>query len=119
MSFNWNKLVNIANGLTSPKQTINMLLNQIAKKDKTKAEILRKMINDGRNASDVLVEISSKGEISLDQLSEIKKIYNVLRKLGLKQQIPNEIWINAEQAIRKGISNKKVNKQQNIGVSGF
>jgi hypothetical protein len=112
MAFSWNKLVNIINNFTSPNQMVNWLFDQGAKKDPETAAILKRMYNAGEDASKVLIELSSQGKLTLEDLSKIKNMYNVLKRFGCKYTIPNSEWIKAEKAIRAGKSNKR-------GFTGF
>lgn len=103
MALNWKGILNVLNGFRNPQQAINWMLDKGAKKDPELAGALKRMINSGQDASKVLVEMSSSGKITLNQLSQIKNYYNMARKMGFKFVIPNEEWIKAEKAIREGI----------------
>lgn len=113
MSFNWKNALSILNAFSSPKQAVNWLLDKGAKKDPQLTSSLKRMINSGEDPSKVLTQMASEGQINLQQLAQIKNYYNVARKLGFKHQIPNDVWIKAEQAIRSG------SKTQQKKFTGF
>ena len=107
MAFNWKTVLSVLNAFTSPKQAINWMLERGSKKDPQLVANLKRMINSGEDPSKVLVQLSSEGQIALQQPAQIKNYYNVARKLGFKHQIPNEVWMKAEQAIRSGSKPQK------------
>ena len=90
------------NAFKSPQQAINWMLDEGAKKDPQLASALKKMINSGEDPAKVLVQLSSSGQINTRQLTQIKTYYNMARRLGFKQQIPEEMWVKAQRAIEAG-----------------
>lgn len=107
MAFNWKNIVNTLNAFRSPKQAINWMLDRGAQKDPQMAAALRKMVNSGEDPSKVLMQLASTGQITLQQLTQIKSYYNAARKLGFKYQIPEETWTQAQRAIEAGSAPKK------------
>lgn len=111
--FNWNEIISSINALTSPKAGQNFILNLMSKKNPNLANACKQMINEGKNPSEVLTQYAASGKITLQQLAQIKNYYNLARRMGMKQQIPNEEWQKAEQAIRAGM------QRRNPPMSGF
>ena len=103
--FSWRNIVNTINAVGSPKQAINLLLKEGEKKDPNLANALRQIINSGEDPAKVLRQLSSEGKISLKNLAQIKNYYDIARRMGMKQQIPNSEWQAAEKAIRDGTKN--------------
>lgn len=119
MGFNWGKIISCINAFTSPKQAINYLLDNIGNKDPKLAQALKQMINENKNPTEVLAQLSSTGQITLQQLAQIKQYYNLARRMGMKQQIPNEEWQKAEQAIRNGLHKPSGSNPTNGRITGF
>lgn len=97
---NLGKFVKIANGVSNPKKAIPMLLDAMDKKDPQRARMLRSMMSSNKSATQALRESASRGEITMEQLSDLKRGYSILSKLGLKHKIPESVWKEAESAIR-------------------
>jgi hypothetical protein len=99
---------------------VNYLLDRIPPEKADIAKVLRRMIKNGEDPAKVLIPLAKSKKIDLQKLSQIKNYYNIARKFGLKHQVPNEIWIQAEQAIRTGMKNKNTNTNNNSnGFKGF
>lgn len=106
------KLIKVANGLTNPKQAIDVLLSAMDKKNPGAANTIRKMMRSGKNPAEALKESAAQGTINLEQLKELKATYKIARNMGLKMNVPNNVWNEAEAAIRS------INSTDN-GFTGF
>lgn len=93
-----------------------MLLTEMSKKNPEKANQLKLMISSGKNPEQAIMEFAQKGEISMEQLNELKQGYSLASKLGLKQKVPKSVWDKAEQAIKRAQSNPT---PKNGGFTGF
>lgn len=113
--FNLSKIVKVANSLANPKQGIDTLLTELGKKDPQHATLLRTMINSGKSPQDAIKEFASRGDVTVDQLNDLKQGYSLLNKLGLKHKVPASVWKEAEAAIRSGSNNSS----NNSGFTGF
>lgn len=103
-NFNLSKLVKIANSLSNPSQGINMLLDEMSKKNPQQAKMLRTMITSGKSPQDAIKQFASSGDVTLEQLNDLKQGYAILGKLGLKHKVPASVWKEAEDAIKSGSS---------------
>lgn len=109
MKFDITNLVKMANAMTDPKQAINLLLEKMEKTNPEKAKMLKSMYSSGKNPAVVIKESAEKGEISLKQLDDLKNYYALGRKFGLKMNIPKNVWIEAENAIKNAKPNNTFN----------
>lgn len=100
MKFNIANVVKIANTITNPKEAVNVMLDKMEKTNPGKAKMLRSLYASGKNPNIVLRESAEKGEITMEQLNELKSYYTMAKKLGLKVNIPNNVWKEAENAIK-------------------
>lgn len=106
-NFNMKNIVKVANSLSNPKQAINTLLGEMGKKNPQQANMLRTMINSGKSPQDAIRDFASKGDVTLEQLNDLKRGYAILNKLGLKHKVPQSVWKEAEDAIKSGASNQQ------------
>ena len=103
MGINIKSMLNILNGITNPKQAIDMMLNNMPQ---DKANMLRELMNSGKSPKQAIIESAKSGQINLDQLNQAKNMYSMARKLGYrKMNVPNSIWEEAESLIKNGSSN--------------
>lgn len=110
-NFNLSKIVKIANSISNPKQGINTLLDEMGKKNPQQANMLRNMINSGKSPQAAIKQFASSGDVTLEQLNDLKQGYAILGKLGLKHKVPASVWKEAEDAIKSGASsNSKSSK---------
>lgn len=100
MSLDWRSIMKIVGSLGSPKQAVTFLFDKLAGKDAKLAASLKQMYLSGEDPAKVLSQYASEGKITLTQLKKVKECYQIARKLGMKQQIPQSEWVKAEQAIR-------------------
>lgn len=100
MKFDLGNLVKMANSITNPKQAINMLLAKMEKTNPSKAKLLRSMYNSGKNPTTAIQESAKNGEITMEQLEQLKNFYYLGKKFGLKINVPKSVWIEAENAIK-------------------
>lgn len=108
--FNLARIVKIANSISNPKQGINTLLDEMSKKNPQQAKTLRAMINSGKSPQDTIKQFASSGDVTLEQLNDLKQGYAILGKLGLKHKVPASVWKEAEDAIKSGTSNSTSSK---------
>lgn len=105
MNFNFGnigKIVQMANAVQNPKQAINMLLDKFAQKNPQMASTIRQAINSGKNPKSFIMEQAQSGNITLDNLNQLKQYYGMAQKIGLAKKVPNSVWQEAENAIRNG-----------------
>lgn len=105
MSFNLNnisKIVGMANAIKNPQQAINMLLNKFGQNNPEMANTIRQAINSKKNPKQFIMEQARSGNITLENLNQLKQYYNMAQKIGLAKKVPNNIWQEAENAIRNG-----------------
>lgn len=102
MNFNLGNIVQMANAIRNPKQAINMLLNKFGEKNPQVANSIRSAINSGKNPKEFIMEQARSGNITLENLNQLKGYYNMAQKLGLYKKIPNSVWAEAESAIKNG-----------------
>lgn len=116
MSFNINKVLNLLNGITNPKQAINMMLDKMPQ---DKANMLRSMMNSGKSPKDAILESARTGQINLEQLNQAKTMYQTVRKFGFRKfSVPDSIWNEAEQLIKQG-NNPGTGFSNNGGYTRF
>lgn len=115
MKFNLSNIVKIANSISNPKEGINLLLNEFAKKDPKRAKTLSMYYNSGKSPAEVLTAAAANGEISLNELNELKNNYKFAKRLGLKINVPKKAFEEAETII-KNATNKSTG---NDGFRGF
>lgn len=118
MAFNFNqitKAVKFANKVKDPKQAVNMLIDQIEKKNSKLGQELRVAINSGKNPSQYIREQADNGIINMDNFNEVKKYYILAQKFGLTHKIDNKEWVEIEQAIK----NKSTDSNNNFTFRGF
>lgn len=103
MAFNFNqitKAVKIANGVANPKQAVNMLLEQLEKKNPEMARNVRTAISSGKNPAQYIREQAQNGTITMENFNEVKRYYKMAQKFGLTHKISNQSWNEIEQAIK-------------------
>lgn len=118
MAFNFDqiaKAVKFANKVKDPKQAVNMLIDQIEKKNSKLGQELRVAINSGKNPSQYIREQADNGVINMDNFNEVKKYYNLAHKFGLTHQINKKEWDNIERAIKS----KSENSDGGFKFNGF
>lgn len=75
-----------------------------------KANMLRLMMNNGEDPIKVLSDSARKGEITLQNLTEMKEIYQTARKFGIRKiTITDEQFNQLEQIIKSNCSNNITN----------
>lgn len=108
MNFNMGsigKIVQMANMVKNPQQAINMLLDNFGKKNPQMAKTIRQAINSGKNPKQFIMEQAKSGKITMENLNQLKQYYGMAQKLGLAKNVPNNVWQEAENAIKSGVSN--------------
>lgn len=105
MSFNLGTILKMSSAIKNPGQAINVALGFLSKKNPKLADNIKMMINSGKNPSVAIKEFAQKGEINVNQLNELKGLYKQLNKMGLKQQVPDSVWLEAENSIRSNNNN--------------
>lgn len=103
MAFNFNqitKAVKIANGVVNPKQAVNMLLEQLEKKNPEMAKSVRTAISSGKHPAQYIREQAQNGTITMENFNEVKRYYKMAQKFGLTHKISNQSWNEIEQAIK-------------------
>ena len=94
MNFNISKVLGLLNGISNPKQAINMMLNKMPQ---DKANMLRNMMNSGKDPKQAILDSARNGQINLDQLNQAKTMFQTVRKLGFRKfNVPDSLWSEAE-----------------------
>lgn len=110
---NLNKLLQLSQNIHSVKDIGELALKELEKKDPKTARTLAAIIYSGKDPSTVIKEFAYNGVISSKHLYTIKNSYGMLKKLGLKIDIPETIWTDVENAL-------SVNTTQDIkSIKGF
>lgn len=102
----FNKIMSIVKTITNPKQAIELMLSKLPNEQ---SKMLKEMINS-KSPQQAISEMAQQGKINLQQLQEAKNYYNLAKKFGIKVRIPDEVWIQAESAIK---SNNQNNPRSN------
>lgn len=111
---NISKIVGVANAIKNPQEGINMLLDNYGKKNPEMANKIRQSINSGKNPKAFIMEQAQSGNITMQNLNDLKKYYGIAQKLGLSKKVPNSVWKEAENAIRNGANGSpRMNTQTN------
>lgn len=77
-----------------------MALNLLAKKSPETAEMLSGMIRRGENPAEAMKRFASEGKINKGQLEELRSIYKMVCRMGLKSfKVPDSVWEEAESAL--------------------
>lgn len=107
MSFNFgtiSKIVGMANAVKNPQQAINMLLDKFGQQNPEMANTIRQAIKSKKNPKQFIMEQARSGNITLENLNQLKQYYAMAQKIGLAKKVPNNVWQEAENAIRNGSS---------------
>lgn len=97
------KIIQIADTISSPQQMIGQALNLLASKDKSTAAMLAQMIKNGDDPAKALERFSREGKINKDNLGTIKHLYSLAKKGGLKGfDVPESVWEQADKALSSG-----------------
>ena len=100
---NFKSILNVLNGIANPKQAIDMMLNKMPPQT---ANMLRGMMNSGVDPKQAILNSARSGQINIEQLNQAKSMYQMARKFGYRKfSVPNGIWDEAEQLIKKGGNN--------------
>lgn len=127
MNFNLMSMVKMANAIKNPNEAINLLLNKFGEKHPEVANNVRNAIRTGKDPAKFIMEQANKGVITLDNLQQLKKYYGMAQKFGLTKKVPDNIWVQAENAIKNSSNINKniatnstnINNTNNTGFSGF
>lgn len=116
---NMGKFISIANRLkNNPKGAINEALTLLEKKNPNGAKIIRDAINSNKNPAEFLKEQANKGNITKENLNDLKSYYSLMQSCGLSKQVPDTVWNTVEDAIKTN-SNQSSGNGNNSGFSGF
>lgn len=96
-----NKIFSIVKSIANPKQAIDLMLSKIPKSD---ADMIREMMNH-KSPQQAITEMAQQGKINSQQLQAAKNYYNLAKKFGIKIKIPDEVWTQAESAIKSNNPN--------------
>lgn len=97
------KIIQVADTISSPQQMIGQALNLLASKDKSTAAMLAQMIKNGDDPAKALERFAKEGKVSKDNLGTIKHLYSLAKKGGLKGfDVPESVWEQAEKALNTG-----------------
>ena len=94
---NLSELFSQIQGITNVKEVGKKALLALEKKDPTTARMLCAMIYNRQDPSVAIKQFSESGRINIKQIDKIKNGYNMLKKLGLKLNIPDTTWIELQQ----------------------
>jgi hypothetical protein len=86
-------------GLSSVKDVGKKALLELEKKDPATARMLCSMIYGKQSPAQALKQFAQSGRINIKQIDKIHTAYNMLKKLGLKLNVPDSMWLEAEQVI--------------------
>lgn len=106
---NLKKAISFISTITNPKQAIDLMLSKLPESD---ANMFREMMNS-KSPQQAITEMAQQGKINLKQLQEAKNYYNLAKKFGVKIKIPNDVWTQAESAIKS--NNQNNNPRSNNG----
>ena len=107
MALNMSKILGFLNGITNPKQAVDMMLSKMPQQQ---ANMLRGMMNSGKDPKEAILESAKSGQINLEQLNQAKQMYSMARKFGYrKMSVPNSVWQEAEQLIKQGTNGSNNN----------
>lgn len=95
----WTQVISLAKGITSPKQAVFSALQLMEKKNPQQARLLAKVVASGKSPTEAIAEFARNGELNLQQLDTLKGAYNKARGVGLKLNVPEEVWSEARQII--------------------
>ena len=90
-------LISQVKGITDVKEAGKKALLALEKKDPTTARMLCSLIYSKQNPSAAIKQFSESGKINLKQIDKIHSGYNMLKKLGLKLNIPDTTWLELQQ----------------------
>ena len=103
MAFNISKILEVLNTISNPKQAIDMMLSKLPPQQ---SNMLRGMMNSGKDPKQAILESAKSGQINIEQLNQAKQMYSMIRKFGYrKMSVPDSIWNEAEQLIKQGSNN--------------
>lgn len=91
-----NKILSVLKSVTNPKQAIDLMLSKMPNEQ---SQLFKEMMNS-KSPEQAIKEMSQQGKISLQQLNEARNYYNLVKKFGIKVKIPDEVWVQAESAIK-------------------
>lgn len=111
------------NKTKDPNNLIAFLL-PFMEKNKSKearkaAKDIRQKINNGQNSIEAIKESAANGSISLENLNQVKKLYQTAKRMGLKINIPKDTWSEVENAIRSANSSSNSKKNSTRVFNGF
>lgn len=90
-------LLSQVKGITDIKEAGKKALLALEKKDPQTARMLCGLIYSKQNPASVIKQFSESGKINIKQIDKIHTGYNMLKKLGLKLNIPDSTWIELQQ----------------------
>ena len=99
-------------GLRNMKEVGKQALIELEKKDPTTARMLCSMIYGNKSPSEAMKEFAQSGKINVKHLDKIHAAYNTLKRLGLKINVPDSAWLEAEQVVsgNKDLVTPKIKK---------
>lgn len=98
---NLKKIFSVVGTIANPKQAIDVMLSKLPQNE---ANMFREMMNS-KSPQQAITEMAQQGKINLQQLQDAKNYYNLAKKFGIKIKIPNEVWAQAESAIKSNNHN--------------
>ena len=107
MGFNIKSVLNLLNGISSPNQAIDMMLSKLPPQT---ANMLRSMMGNGVDPKQAIINSARNGQISLEQLNQAIQLYSTVRKFGFRKfNVPDSVWNEAENLIKKGSNTSGIN----------
>ena len=103
---NLKEVFNIVASIKNPKQAIDMMLSKMPG---NQSQMLRELMNN-KSPQQAITEMARQGKINIQQLNEAKNYYSLAKKFGVKINIPDEVWTQAEQAINSNSLNTGPNQ---------
>lgn len=103
---NLKDVFNIVASIKNPKQAIDMMLSKMPG---SQSQMLRELMNS-KSPQQAITEMAKQGKINIQQLNEAKNYYSLAKKFGVKINIPDEVWTQAEQAITSNSLNTGPNQ---------
>lgn len=96
------QLINLANTLKDPSQAIKPALQLMARNNPQEAKLLEQILGSGVAPEQAIADFAKQGKINLQQLTQLRRGYTIIRSLGLNMQVPQSVWNAAEEAIKAG-----------------
>ena len=116
-------MVKLINGIKNPKQGLSMAADMLSQKNPQLGNLIKNAISSGKDPKAFITESDKNGQITLNQLDDLKQLYTLASSMGLSMKVPDTVWKDAENSIRLGSNNTSnvisANQGSATGMSGF